>query len=253
MPRSLLFGIIVVLVLALIPPAIIIWARSTQSRKPRIHLVQDMDNQHRLRAQSTSQLFADGRGMRPDVPNSIAQGELRNDAHLYDGVVNKQWAESFPEQTPVTRRFVERGRERYNIFCSVCHGHSGYGDGMVHRRAMLLMEGGINGTTWVAPKSLHDPTIRQQPPGQLYNTITNGIRTMPSYGSQIPVKDRWAIVAYIKALQKSRNAETDDLPDDLERRADELPTETVQPPAGEQGGQQEASQQSQSNAGEGQS
>jgi mono/diheme cytochrome c family protein len=78
---------------------------------------------------------------------------------------------------------------------------------MVSKRAMELMNRGVNGTTWVQPKSIHDADVRDQPLGQLYNSITNGVRTMPPYGSQIPVADRWAIVAYVRALQRSQNAE----------------------------------------------
>jgi mono/diheme cytochrome c family protein len=83
---------------------------------------------------------------------------------------------------------------------------AGYGDGIVNKRGMELMNLGTNGTAWVQPKSIHDADVREQPPGQIYNSITNGVRTMPAYGSQIPVPDRWAIVAYVKALQRSQNA-----------------------------------------------
>jgi len=241
MPRSLLFGVIIVLVLALIPPAVVIWARNNTMRKPRIHLVQDMDVQHKVQAQRPSRLFADERGMRPPVQNTVARGELQNDRHLWEGVVNGEWATTFPDETPVTRRFVEHGKERFEIYCATCHGYSGYGDGMVHQRASTLMQGGINGTTWVQPKSFYEPAIIEQPVGQLFNTISNGIRTMPAYGAQIPVEDRWAIVAYVKALQKSRNATPADLPEEVS--ANDLPVEVIEPPAAPEAEQQNQQQQ----------
>jgi mono/diheme cytochrome c family protein len=104
---------------------------------------------------------------------------------------------------------LERGQQRFNIYCSACHGYAGYGDGAVNQRAMELVSnvnGPVNGTQWVAAKSLHDETTRHQPMGQLFNTITHGIRNMAGYGAQISVADRWAIAAYVKALQFSQDA-----------------------------------------------
>jgi mono/diheme cytochrome c family protein len=104
---------------------------------------------------------------------------------------------------------LERGQQRFNIYCSACHGYAGFGDGAVNQRAMELVAnaaGPVNGTQWVAAKSLHDETTRNQPVGQLFNTITHGIRNMAGYGAQIPTQDRWAIAAYVKALQLSQDA-----------------------------------------------
>jgi mono/diheme cytochrome c family protein len=104
---------------------------------------------------------------------------------------------------------LARGRQRFDIYCSACHGYAGFGDGAVNQRAMELVtnaNGPVNGTQWVAAKSLHDETTRNQPVGQLFNTITHGIRNMAGYASQIPVEDRWAIAAYVKALQLSQDA-----------------------------------------------
>ena len=113
---------------------------------------------------------------------------------------------NFPARVPVTMELMQRGRERFGIYCQPCHGAAGYGDGMVNVRAMELVNLGTNGTVWVQPKSVHDDDIREQPVGRIFNSITNGVRTMPPYGPQIPVSDRWAIVAYVKALQRSQNA-----------------------------------------------
>jgi len=152
-------------------------------------------------------LFVDGRAMRPRVEGTIAQGEMVNDTHFFMGVDQNAWADSYPAIVEVDRQFVERGQERFNIYCSPCHGAGGFGDGLIHKRASQLLETGVNGTSWVAPKNLHEDAIRQQTVGQLFNTVTNGVRTMSGYASQIPTNDRWAIVAYIKALQLSQNAD----------------------------------------------
>jgi mono/diheme cytochrome c family protein len=168
-----------------------------------------MDNQPRFEAQHANALFADGRAMRPPVEGTVARGELRADDHLYRGISGGAWATTFPATIDVTMQLMERGRQRFNIYCQPCHGAAGYGDGIVNKRAMELLNLGTNGTTWVAPKSIHEQQIREQPIGQLYNSITNGVRNMPPYGPQIPVADRWAIVAYVKALQRSQNASAD--------------------------------------------
>jgi mono/diheme cytochrome c family protein len=104
---------------------------------------------------------------------------------------------------------LARGQERFGIYCAACHGYAGFGDGAVNQRALELVSnvnGPVNGTTWVAAKNLHDETVRTQSMGQVFNTITHGIRNMAGYGAQIPVADRWAIAAYVKALQLSQDA-----------------------------------------------
>ena len=212
MPKILIYGTIVVIFLAMVPPAVIAWARAVNSSQPRIHLIQDMDNQPKFRAQHANALFADGRAMRPPITGTVARGRLNEDDHYYRGISNGQWAATFPPQVALTMDLLQRGRERFNIYCQPCHGLAGYGDGMVNRRAMVLMNLGVNGTTWVQPKSVHEQQIREQPVGQYFNTITNGVRNMPAYGPQIPVADRWAIVAYLRALQRSQNARPDDAP-----------------------------------------
>jgi mono/diheme cytochrome c family protein len=129
-------------------------------------------------------------------------------AGLTAGRAGEGWIEAIPLE--VDTGILQRGRERYDIFCSPCHGLAGFGDGMVAMRADELLEG-----TWTPPTSFHTDLIRGRAPGQLFNTISNGIRNMPAYGPQIPVEDRWAIVAYVKALQRSQNATVDDVPEDL--------------------------------------
>ena len=212
MPKWMLYVIMVLGILLLLPPAIIARKRSTLSEKPRIHIIQDMDNQDRYKAQHASVLFADGRAMRPPVGGTVARGATIDDSHFSVGLVDGQWSTGFPDQITVNAALIDRGEERFNIFCLPCHGAAGYGDGMIHQRAMELLNSGTNGTVWVAPKSLHDADIVAQPNGQYFNTITHGARTMPAYGAQIPPADRWAIISYIRALQKSQNATTQDVP-----------------------------------------
>jgi mono/diheme cytochrome c family protein len=195
-------------VLALLPPLLIARARSVRSEKPRIHPVADMDHQPKYKTQAFSPLFTDRRTMRPPVEGAIARGDLQADDHLVRGVVEGQWAEGFP--MTVTEAVMQRGRERYDVYCATCHGLSGDGDGMTTLRAQKRQE-----PTWIPPVSLHSEVVVQQPVGRIYNTITNGIRSMPAYAAQISVEDRWAIVAYVRALQRSRNASIDDVPAEI--------------------------------------
>jgi mono/diheme cytochrome c family protein len=190
--------------------ALALRARVVKKTEPRIHIIPDMDNQPKVKAQSRFMLFADRRGMRPPVAGTVARGSLIGDSSLEFGrTAGDVWVEAIPVEMSMS--LLERGRKRYDIFCSPCHGLSGYGDGMVARRADQLQEG-----TWTPPTSFHTELIRERPAGHIYNTISNGIRNMPAYGSQIPIDDRWAIVAYVRALQRSQNATIDDVPADLQ-------------------------------------
>jgi len=210
MPRWLISIVVILVALSWIPIALALRARVVKKTEPRVHIIQDMDNQPKVKAQSRLMLFADRRGMRPPVPGTVARGAVIGDAALMLGKSNDEsWVETSPVQ--VTMSLLERGRQRYEIYCSPCHGLAGYGDGMVAQRADQLQEG-----TWTPPTSFHTDLVRERPEGHLFNTISNGIRNMPSYGSQIPVDDRWAIVAYVRALQRSQNATIDDVPADLQ-------------------------------------
>lgn len=208
MPRWIGLAFAVLASLALLPLACAYKARYTLRPKPRLHLVLDMDNQPRFEAQQANPLFADGRAMRPWPEGTIPRGGLADDDRVFLGRDGRDWVESIP--IPVDESLMRRGRERYDIFCSPCHGLAGHGDGIVARRAERLQEG-----TWVPPSSFHQDLVRGRPDGHLFNTITNGIRTMPAYGSQIPVRDRWAIVAYVRALERSQRASLEDVPAEL--------------------------------------
>jgi mono/diheme cytochrome c family protein len=198
MPRWVSAILVILATVALLPFACIYKARHTQSPLPRIHLIQGMDNQPRFKSQQVNPFFADTREERPSVAGTVARGQLAEDDGFNLGLRDGKWVEAFP--VPVTASLLKRGSERFQIYCAPCHGLAGAGDGIVAVRADRLQEG-----TWVPPSSLHAGTVLARPVGHLFNSITNGVRTMPSYGSQIPVSDRWAIVAYVRALQRSRH------------------------------------------------
>ena len=151
-----------------------------------------------------SAFFADGRGSRTLVANTVARGTLREDEHLYQGKINGQLADSFP--MPVTLDVMARGRERFNVFCSPCHGRTGQGNGMVVQRGFR------------APPSYHEDRLRNAPVGYFFDVMTNGFGAMQDYAAQVPVTDRWAIAAYMRALQFSQRATVNDVPAD--RRAE---------------------------------
>jgi len=159
-----------------------------------------MRDQPRVEPFEASTFFADGAGMRPRVPDTVARGQLNLDEHLYSGRIDGQVAESFP--FTVTLQTLERGQERYEIFCAPCHGLVGDGRGIVTEYGME------------APTSFHDPALRAEPTGYYFTLITNGTRVMPSYAARIPPDDRWAIIAYIRALQRSQNADPAQVPPD---------------------------------------
>jgi mono/diheme cytochrome c family protein len=209
-PSAFYWASAVVIVLATLPPLFIAKYRAETKYLPRIHPIQDMDFQEKYKAQAASPLFADGRAMRKPVPGVVSEGGLEADEHLYHGLIDGKLAQTFP--MPVTMSMMLRGRQRFGIFCATCHGLLGDGGntGMTSIRAIKMQD-----PKWVLPLSLHKPEIREQPAGQYFATITNGVRTMPSYGAQIPVEDRWAIILYIRALQLSQNAKLDDVPEEL--------------------------------------
>ena len=151
-----------------------------------------------------SGFFADGSSARPLPNDTVARGQLRDDAALFSGKVDGNDRDTFP--FPVTREVLGRGRERFDIYCAPCHGEAGYGDGMVVQRG------------YSRPPSYHTDRLRQAPAGHFFDVVTNGFGAMPSYAAQVPVRDRWAIVAYIRALQLSQNARLDDVPPDERRQ-----------------------------------
>jgi Cytochrome C oxidase, cbb3-type, subunit III len=161
---------------------------------------QKMADQPRYEPLSRSTFFGDDRAARPLVEGTVARGQLRSDEHLYTGKEGGKLVDTFP--FPVTRAVLARGQERFNIFCAPCHDRMGMGQGMVVRRG------------YRAPPSMHIDRLRQMPAGHLFDVMTNGFGVMPDYVQQIQPEDRWAIVAYIRALQLSQHATLADVPED---------------------------------------
>ncbi len=251
------FGIILTLLTAgLLPFALVARSRASRSDRQPIHLILDMDHQPRFDPQSTSEVFADGRAMRPKIEGTVAKEDMvvrseilndndnphviGNDIDLTDpsiaaavtlGRVREHgmsddkfdalkppasdaefakdktfYVRVIPNEVKVTPDFLHRGQERFNIYCAPCHGMAGYGDGMVNAHAQVLMAAGAEGTSWTQPQNLNEQKIIDRPDGHIFNTITNGIRNMPPYDKQITIMDRWAIVAYVRAVEHSQHA-----------------------------------------------
>ena len=220
MPRLIVYAVLMLLMLALIPPVVAARVRASPSEKRPIHIIQDMDIQAKFKTQTLNPIFADQRSMRPEVVGTVARGETLLDTHLENGVVDGAWATTMPDAIDLSLEIVQRGGERFNIYCAPCHGWDGMGKGPVNERAVDLMnnaDGPPQGTSWTQARNLHDDGWSDQPIGQIYNTITNGKNSMAGYGSQIVVADRWAIALYVKALQRSQNATMQDVP--LDQRA----------------------------------
>jgi mono/diheme cytochrome c family protein len=161
---------------------------------------QKMADQPRYEPLARSTFFGDDRAARPLVEGTVPRGQLRSDEPLYTGKEQGKLVETFP--FPVTRAVMARGQERFNIFCSPCHDRVGTGLGTVVRRG------------YRAPPSFHMDRLRQAPAGYFFDVMTNGFGVMPDYAQQIQPEDRWAIVAYIRALQLSQHATLADVPED---------------------------------------
>jgi hypothetical protein len=158
---------------------------------------QDMHDQPRYKPYAKSDFFNDGRSARPLLAGTVARGHLRGDDVLFTGKQGAAFAADLP--FPLTPEVLARGRERFTIFCTPCHGQTGNGDGMVVRRG------------YRRAASYHTDRLRGEPVGYFFDVMTRGFGAMPDYSLQIPVKDRWAIAAYVKALQLSQYAAARDL------------------------------------------
>lgn len=162
-----------------------------------------MYDQPKVRPLQYSDFFGDDRASRPLIEGTVARGHLNDDAHLHTGRVGDELVDTFP--FAVTREVLKRGQERFDIFCAPCHDRAGTGNGMVAQRGFKH------------PPSFHIDRLRTAAPGYYFEVVTRGFGQMPGYATQIPVNDRWAIAAYVRALQLSQHAALDDVPED--RRA----------------------------------
>jgi hypothetical protein len=168
----------------------------------------DMWRQPKTEPMDKSEFFADGQSARPLVAGTIARGRVRLDDAYYTGAVNGKWVDKIPVE--VNKALVERGQDRFNVYCSPCHGRLGDGNGMIAHRGLQLVRPVGN---------YHTDRLRKMPVGHFYDVITNGYGAMYSYASRVEPQDRWAIVAYIRALQLSQNAPiTDEVRAQIEKQ-----------------------------------
>lgn len=226
MPKWIAAFIVSSTAFALIPFAIAAKARNSTSTEGHLHLFPDMDFQPKYKSDTACDLFPDQRCNRGEVPGTVARGALREDEALYQGLQDGEWTIGFPRGLDLNEAFVKRGRVRYDIYCAPCHGFDGRGLGPVPARLLSV------GAAW-SVRNLVDPaaTPAKMPNGQLFNTISNGFNTMMGYAQQIPATDRWAIVAYVRALQRAYNATLEDVPADKRATMPPPPLSAEAPPA----------------------
>lgn len=198
-----------------LPISVALSARTDKAkREPRIHLIQDMDNQVKYRPQDANPLFNDGRAQRGRIPGTVARGELMLDDAYYLGYTQSangpQFITGYPAQiqakldnAETARAFILKGQEKFNLTCAMCHGVDGQGNGPINVRAQEL---GAGQTGWVAPSNMTDAVRIARVNGHLYNTVNNGIRKMGGYGTQLTPDERWAVVAYVRTLQLAQSA-----------------------------------------------
>ena len=174
--------------------------RGSKFEDPPIHLNPNMDNQPKYRSLEESYFFEDGSTMRKPIEGTVAVGRYNEDVSFISG---KNKDGSYVADNPIilTREILDRGQDRYNIYCAPCHSQVGNGKGIVTQYDYPVI-----------PGNFHDNRIRNQPDGEMFNTITYGLRSMPAYGYQLQTEDVWAVVYYVRALQRSQNASFDDLP-----------------------------------------
>ncbi len=169
-------------------------------RTPPIQIFPDMKDQPKYLPQTASRFFGDGRELRRPVPGTVARGHLKEDDAFYAGVLDGAFVAN---PLPMDRGTLLRGQERFDIYCAPCHDRTGSGRGIVPLRSSWL------------PSDLTEQRIRQMPDGQIFDTITHGKRTMPGYRFQIAERDRWAIVAYVRALERAAAGTVADVPEEL--------------------------------------
>jgi mono/diheme cytochrome c family protein len=184
--------------------ALVVACQEQPFEDPPIHPNLNMDFQEAYKPQEGSNFFADGRAMRPLVPGTVARGFLKEDDHFYKGLVNGQPAQALPPQVKLTKELLKRGQQRYNIVCAPCHDSAGTGKGTVALRAPISN----------MPNFHSDQTVKKNV-GEVYGIISNGFGRMPAYSWSVPYEDRWAIASYMKALQLSRRATLDQVPQDI--------------------------------------
>lgn len=176
--------------------------RGERSDKPPVHLNPNMDTQEKYKPQAEGDFFEDHSTMETPVAGVVAREYLRDDDAFYRGIdENGNFLKESP--VPLTEEGLARGRERFGIYCAVCHGPVGDGKSIMVEKQ------------YIPPPTYHQDRLRQMPDGEIFNTVSNGLRNMPSYKNQIPVMDRWQIIHYLRALQRSQDATISDVPPQL--------------------------------------
>lgn len=188
----------------LLLPVAFFSCRGDYSEQPPIHLNPNMDKMPKYKSQSSSGFFADGKTMRTPSEGTVALGTGYDDESYRTGL-DVNGALILRSPVPLSAELMKRGRERFDIYCAPCHGRTGEGNGIVVQRG------------FIPPPDFHTNVMRANPDGHFYTVIHNGIRNMPAYRHQVPVHDRWAIVSYIRALQRSRFASINDIPSELRK------------------------------------
>jgi mono/diheme cytochrome c family protein len=181
---------------------------------------QDMHDAPRYNPLRASTFFANGSSARTLVANTVPRGFVHEDRHLYEGIVDGKPADTFP--FPITEDVMRRGQERFNIFCAPCHGRTGEGNGMIVQRGFRK------------PPSYHEDRLRNAPVGYFFDVMTHGFGAMQDYSAQVPVADRWAIAAYIRALQLSQRSTIDDVPADHRADLDRTPAQAAGQPGSQE-------------------
>ncbi len=190
-----------VLAFVVVATVSILGFRGSTSTKPPLEVFPDMDRQAKYKPQAASAFFADGRADRPIPPGVVARGDLRDDAHLYTGkAADGSFASGFPSSLSIDARFLELGRARYNVSCLPCHGAVGDGNGITKSYGMG------------ATPTYHDDRLRNMPEGEIYNTIVHGKGNMLSYADKLNAEERWAVIAYVRALQRAQTGTLNDVP-----------------------------------------
>ena len=177
--------------------------RVSKSLKPPLEVFPDMDRMGKYKPQAENTFYVDGMADRPAVPGTVAAGSFNEDHYFSTGKINNQWGKGFPVK--VNHKLIQLGEEKFNIHCSVCHGLSGDGNGITKTYGMI------------ATPTYHSNRLRSMPEGEIFNTITHGKNTMGAYGVKLRLHERWAIIAYMRTLQKSQNARLEDVPLDMRK------------------------------------
>jgi mono/diheme cytochrome c family protein len=189
-----------VLALVIVGTVSIFGFRGSISTKPPLEVFPDMDRQAKYKPQAESPFFADGRADRPLPAGVVSRGDLRADDHLHLGKANGSWATGFPASVAIDAKLLERGKDRYSIYCLPCHGTIGDGNGITKSYGMG------------ATPTYHDDRLRKMSEGEIYNTIIHGKGNMLSYADKLSPEDRWAVIAYVRALQRAQTGTINDVP-----------------------------------------